>query len=227
MQIVVLAEHAPQQPSDTADWNVVMEIDPANPRWYERFKTLTKISGIVPTPLDSGGTQIVQDPLGRMAQLAAQPRGAEPHWQAYPLSVAKPGTPHRLEIDYPADLPQTLGISIVEPNAAGTIGPIGLDSGVTFPTTLARQHAAVAKHRLTFWPRTAAPCCCSPIGGSGPARCYGKIRLFGPGKRLPRRGAFRRQPAAGTLDWPAISTGRCSRRIFPLPNRSIRSPAGV
>ncbi len=33
-------------------------------------------------------------------------------------------------MDYPSDVPQTLGISIVEPNAAGALMPIGLDSGV-------------------------------------------------------------------------------------------------
>ena len=44
-----------------------------------------------------------------------------------------PGRPHILEVDYPSDVPQTLGISIVEPNAAGALTPIGLDSGVDVP----------------------------------------------------------------------------------------------
>ena len=44
--------------------------------------------------------------------------------------MATPGTPHVLEVEYPSDLEQTLGISIIEPNAAGQVGPIGLDSGI-------------------------------------------------------------------------------------------------
>ncbi len=226
VQIVVLAEHAPQQPSDTADWNVVMEIDPANPRWYERFKTLTKISGIVPTPLDSGGTQIVQDPLGRMAQLAAQPRGAEPHWQAYPLSVAKPGTPHRLEIDYPADLPQTLGISIVEPNAAGTIGPIGLDSGCYVPDDASPAESRWAKHSLTFWPRTTAPVLLLTNRRESTRAMFGKIRLFAGPAQLPRAfGAAAAPPErliAGYLDRPLFAANfSASESLDPFTGRSL------
>ena len=63
-----------------------------------------------------------------------------------------------LEVEYPSDTPQTLGLSIVEPNAAGVPAPIGLDSGVDVddePLKDASPHWA--KHRLVFWPRTNAP----------------------------------------------------------------------
>ena len=43
-------------------------------------------------------------------------------WQAYTLSISQPGRPHVLEVDYPSDVPQTLGLSILEPNAAGRPG---------------------------------------------------------------------------------------------------------
>ena len=184
-----------------------MEIDPANPRWYERFKTLTKISGIVPTPLDSGGTQIVQDPLGRMAQLAAQPRGAEPHWQAYPLSVAKPGTPHRLEIDYPADLPQTLGISIVEPNAAGTIGPIGLDSGLLRSRRRRPRRIALGQAQPdVLAPNHRARAAAHQSAGVDPRDVWQDSTVRRPGAFAARFSP--RRCAAGTLD------GRVSRPAF-------------
>ena len=51
-------------------------------------------------------------------------------WQAYPLPVGQAGVPHVVEVEYPTQAAQTLGISVVEPNAAGMVTPIGLNSGV-------------------------------------------------------------------------------------------------
>ncbi len=108
-------------------------------------------------PLGSGTAQVIQHPLGRLTQLG--PGGREPNvsWEAYPLSVAKPGQPHILEVDYPSDVIQTLGISILEPNAAGAIAPVGLDSGCYTSQQQPGDAPHWAKHRIYFWPRTAAP----------------------------------------------------------------------
>ncbi len=53
-----------------------------------------------------------------------------PPGQASPLPIRSVGKPHLLEVSYPSDVSQDLAISIVEPNAAGMVVPIGLDSGV-------------------------------------------------------------------------------------------------
>ena len=58
-------------------------------------------------------------PLGDLAQLAPNHASGDPSWEAYTLSISQPGRPHLLEVGYPGDLPQTIGLSIMEPNAAG------------------------------------------------------------------------------------------------------------
>ncbi len=196
VQLLVLADHAAPAPIESAavGWTQVMEIDPANPHWYERFKSLPKIPGILPNgsgglwsgPPGNGPPQTIQHPLGRLVQLMPATAGADPSWQAYPLSVSKVGMPHVVEIDYPADLPQTLGISVVEPNAAGEVGPIGLDSGVYIPDSLAAGAPRWARHRLMFWPHTSSPLLLLTNRRDGGRAAYGKIRVFAGPARLPR-----------------------------------------
>src|SRR4030095_5283589 len=81
------------------------------------------------------------------------PRG----WQAYPLAISTPGSPHVLEVEYPSDVEQTLGISLVEPNSFGHVGPIGLDSGIDVPAATAGHKPQIRRHRLTCWPQTRTP----------------------------------------------------------------------
>ena len=94
-------------------------------------------------------------PAGRC--LATQAHAASPDvsWEAYTLSVSPPGRPYVLEVEYPSDVPQTLGLSIIETNAAGTLVPIGLDSGIDVSDEAAAAAAPHwERHRLVFWPRT-------------------------------------------------------------------------
>ncbi len=107
-----------------------MEIDPANPRWYERFVASSFLPNLGQGNFGNVALQPWQQSLGTAVQLPANGNSGEIHWQAYPLSITHPGMPHILEVEYPSDLPQMLGISVVEPNAAGAVLPIGLDSGV-------------------------------------------------------------------------------------------------
>ncbi len=140
---------------EVSDWRVEFEIDPANPGWLERLRQspLIVIPGLRNKPLHNDRSRN-RAMLGQnFVELA--PGG----WQAYPIPVSRPGRPHILDIEYPDGSPQTLGISIVEPNAAGDVVPIGLDSGVDVPEPLVRDLAkpSVKRHRLVFWPRTSSP----------------------------------------------------------------------
>ena len=63
----------------------------------------------------------VTHPLGEFVELPPTPPDGEPHWQAYPLPLESIGVPHLLEIEYPNDREQHLGVSIVEPDAAGRV----------------------------------------------------------------------------------------------------------
>jgi len=152
VQLVVVSP-VKQGSSPTASWQSVFEIDPANPKWWERMAVLPSWTRLpsVPRPVESGPVTTRMH-LGRA--WVELPRHA---WQAYPLSIASPGTPHMLEVEYPSDIEQTLSISLVEPNAAGYVGPIGLDSGIDVPRPEAGHKPGFRRHRLLCWPQTRTP----------------------------------------------------------------------
>jgi hypothetical protein len=159
-------------------------------------------------PLGNDRIQTLPHPLGEVASLQPSPPGADASWEAYTLSVKNPGMPHVLEIDYPSDVPQTLSVSIVEPNAMGAVSPLGLDSGIE----LAREVVGTDEkprwltHRLVFWPRTKTPIVLIANRRDATAAGFGEIRLAGGWEHLPRAFPFdARRPgrlAAAYLDRP-------------------------
>ena len=159
-----------------------MEINPVNSRWWERLANLPLIPGLRKGPLGNGDAAPWEHPkLGPMVQLG--PGGAAPNisWEAYPLPISNPGQPHILEIEYPSDVPQAMGISLLEPNAAGAVMPIGLDSGVYVSDEEAENPPQLAKHRVVFWPRTEAPLLLITNRRAGSRAVYGKITVLGAG----------------------------------------------
>ncbi|MCI0361092.1 MAG: family 10 glycosylhydrolase, partial [Planctomycetaceae bacterium] len=154
VQVVVVALVRPIDRT-ASNWKTAYELDPANSSWWERMArmpTLRRIPNLAGQQLASGPTKTKEDLLGR-PWIELAPRG----WQAYPLAIESPGQPHVLEVEYASDFEQTLGISLVEPNAAGQVQPIGLDSGVEVPAPAAGHKSEVKRHRLLFWPRTRSP----------------------------------------------------------------------
>jgi hypothetical protein len=147
---------APVRPIDRTivPWQTAYELDPANPSWWERMArmpSLRRISNLGPQQLQSGSTKS-KNRLGR-PWIELAPRG----WQAYPLTIDNPGQPHVLEVEYPSDFSQTLGISLIEPGANGQVQPIGLDSGLEVKAPAAGHKPGLKKHKLVFWPRTKTP----------------------------------------------------------------------
>lgn len=186
VQLVVVSPERPMNLDRQPPMEVLVEIDPANPAWYQRLPALPLLPGMRRAPLGSGQMATWRHPLGTLVQLG--PGGREPDiaWEAYPLPVARPGQPHIVEVEYPTDVPQNLGLSIIEPNAAGAVMPIGLDSGVYLPTEVADGNSLLGKHRLVFWPRTTAPLVLMTNRGHQSRASYGKIRLLGPrGATIP------------------------------------------
>lgn len=173
--------HLPDAGS-TPPTDVVVEIDPANPAWWKRLATIPMIPGLPKGPLGSGDAAVWQHPqkLGQLIQLGVS--GGEPSipWEAYALPIQRPGQVHIVEVEYPADVPQTLGVSLVEPNSAGAVLPIGLDSGVYLPGEAADGAARMAKHRLVCWPRTKTPLLLLTNRRDGSPAVFGKIRVLGP-----------------------------------------------
>jgi len=240
VQVLVLDPQAPTAPP-IAGWTQVLEIDPTSSHWYDLRRAIPKLPAFIPGassiwkgPLVNGTMTTVQSPLGRAMELAATNLGVnpvsspttDPAWVAYPLSGAKPGLPHLLEIEYPSDLGQTLGISVVEPNAAGAVAPIGLDSGVYTADDPLPGNPHWAKHRLLIWPRTTAPLLLLTNRRDGSRAQFGKIRLSAGPSRLPpafsQAGPPPERLLAGYLNRPLFAANfSASESLDPSTGRSL------
>jgi hypothetical protein len=153
-QVAVVNPNA-EPPAGDPSWQTVLEIDPANPGWWDRLRQ--RLPVLLRRPLGSTAPETFDHPLGRLVRLPRNADRGEPHWQAYPLPVETTGVPHVLEIEYPADQEQHFGLSVLEPNAAGRAVPIGRDSGVFVEGLGRTEQTQRHMHRFVFWPRTNSP----------------------------------------------------------------------
>ncbi len=192
-----------KESEDTAQpFKTVVDIDPTHPRWWERLTNIRWIPAPRRGPLNSNNSQPLEHELGILVQLAPREERRQASWEAYPLPIENPGRPHILEIEYPSNVPQSLGVSIIEPNAAGEVVPIGLDSGVVVDNEASDQPAEWARHRLVFWPKTESPLVLLTNQRNDTAAVYGKIRVLGGPTRLPSRRAAVNASTSGRL-WAA------------------------
>ena len=205
LQLVVIDPDEPVGSGQAGPEEEVSHIDPANPSWWERFaRPLNVIPGFdQQKPLHNGKSRIWEHAGERFVQL--EPDG----WQAYALSIFTPGTPHILEVSYPADQPQTLGISIIEPNAAGQVTPIGLDSGVVVNPQDGDQQPNILRHRLIFWPRTETPFVLLTNRRTDTQAVYGRIRVV----TAPR--PARPSPPAGDDSAKRLVAAYFAKPLFP------------
>ncbi len=180
MQFVVLGTTSPVV--DVKPWETVLEIDPAHPGWLERLTRFTKLNAIPGFAKEQlGNKKATFEPLLNTTVVQLATGG----WQAYPLPIKAIGQPHILEVEYPSDLPQTLGISIVEPNAAGLVTPLGIDSGVEVSTPPTTGVSRFVKHRLVFWPRTKTPLVLLTNRHAERVAMFGKLRVLAGPQHLP------------------------------------------
>ena len=194
IQLLVLDPNSPRNARDSqGKLTEVVQIDPANPKRWKNFAKLPQIPGLPRLwkgPLSDGNTHIRRHALGKVVELAQSGEANDVSWEAYSLPISQPGMPHVLEVDCPSDLAQTLGISVMEPDAAGAMMPIQLDSGVaqTHEPGDERQRDSPRwiRHRLIFWPSTKAPMVLvTNLRRDRPA-AYGRIRVLAGWKHLPR-----------------------------------------
>lgn len=163
VQFVVVDGAIPTESTDSAvestmgadEWRLVGEIDPAHPRFLERLTqipTLNLLPNWKKAPVGFGDQKVVERNGSQWTQLG--PSG----WVAYPIPISAIGKPHKLEFEYPGDLPQSLVISIVEPNPAGQVVSPAIDSGIDTDELFVSFGAEeLARHELEFWPRTSSP----------------------------------------------------------------------
>lgn len=217
-RIVQVAVISPTPPAaDTTVWKTLAEFDPAagsfggdagTSRWSD---WITRI----PT-LKAGGTGWSQGPLGNQLASRKEHRGrtlvslATEGWMAYPLPVNRVDEPHMLEVEYPGDVPQTLGISLVEPNAAGRVAPLGLDSGIEVGEPLPGSEPGWQRQRIVFWPRTRTPLVVLVNRSDTSPAVFGRLAVqagparLSPPPNVPPPGRNDSRLAAALLDRPVF-----------------------
>ena len=101
-------------------------------------------------------------------------------WEAFPIPIREPGAPHILEIEYPSNFPQKLGVSVLEPSVAGGLFPSSLDFGfVVGPEPFGdRASGVVRRYSVLFWPRTKTPTILLTNRSSETAAAFGQIRVY-------------------------------------------------
>jgi hypothetical protein len=183
----------PMAAESETPWPVVDEINLADPSWWKQWSWLPQL-----TPFSSG-------PRGPVGNDALQPRnhGGESYlelgpekWYATPLPISRLNAPHILEVEYPSDVPQTLGISLLEPNAAGKMTPLFLDSGIDVQRRVSHAPTQTKVHRLVFWPRTQSPWLVLTNRRSDEKAIFRRIRVLAGPDRLPD---MTRKTRAGSL----------------------------
>lgn len=209
MQFVVLSPQpvGRQHHGEAPPPSLLVEIDPASPGWWERTKSMTSsIPGFGRGPVgnckptvrkSSTGSYTELPPSDKVEQSGGQ---RELAWQAYPLPIAQPGRPHILEIEYPSDVAQSLGVSLVEPNAAGAVTPIGVDSGVFLDDGDVEPVGRKLTRRIVIWPQTTQPLVVVMNRRRNVPAVFGKLRLLGS-----------RAPSLVALPWGARDASSLSQ----------------
>ena len=212
-----------QPVAEAADWREVEKVAPSVPAWWRKslaWLPQWKIAGGARGPVDTGLVTQVARAGQTLTQLG--PGG----WQAAPLPIARAGVPHILEVEYPMDETQTLGISIVETDASGRVSQLGLDSGVDVVRGSLPAAPGFERHRLLFWPRTKSPwLLLTNRRDAQPAR-FASIRVLAGPTRLPPSVATQAQIdgrwLAAYFDKPLFAQNFSAAEAFDeLPQRSL------
>ncbi len=190
VQLVVVAAKSPS--AKELSWELIDTLDPNHASWMEwltRIPKLPLLPDFRQEPLGNGKSTERRHLDQDLVELA--PGG----WQAYPISTREAGQPHILEVEYPSDVPQTISISVIEPNAVGKVVPLGVDSGVDVTESSAGRPPKMLRHRLLFWPRTSTPLVLLANRRDDSPALFGKIRIYAGAEVIP--------PAAEETSTPA------------------------
>lgn len=177
---VVVHDRTPVTRFANPEWTTLVEIDPANPRWWNRlpeWSRLGRLTGTASTP--SGNHPFrTRDVNGTtFAELPPSGNGEAP-WQAYPLVGARPGEPHLLEIALPCHAPLEIALRIYEEGEDGQLHPTDTERGAAVDCWVPPSKAGeLVTHRMIFWPRTANPILVLQNAHSSQSSLYGPIRL--------------------------------------------------
>ncbi|MDO4586112.1 MAG: hypothetical protein Q4C95_02325 [Planctomycetia bacterium] len=101
-------------------------------------------------------------------------------WESYSIPVKEPGKPHLLEIEYISNIPQTLGISILEPSVTGGIFPLSLDYGLVVPDDPLSDQMPnrIMRYQILFWPKSKTPIILLMNRQPDKPAVFGRIRIY-------------------------------------------------
>lgn len=176
--VVVLEESAPA--TGIADWRQVYAFDPASSRWRDRLPDWTgwrRLPWIDAGPFGSRNGRGAPTVRDGYVELAPGGEAGDAHWRAYPLATAGAGEPCLLEIEFPPNAEQQLGVTLFDALAGGRLGPVSDGVVVEAPPWGDAQPRTI---RFVCWPKTDGPLLVihnpSP---DRPAR-FGRIRVSQP-----------------------------------------------
>lgn len=159
---------------------LVVELDPTQANWWQRLTRLPQWT-LLPGFRSEGPLSNLKSEKVRLGQQVwtRLPVGG---WLAYPLPINEVGALHEVELTFPAHVAQSLGMSLVEPNAAGKVMPVGLDTGIRLTEMdtagVAVRAAETATHRIPFWPRTQSPLVLLTNFSSQQPAMFGTLRVY-------------------------------------------------
>ena len=230
VQVVVVADHLPETASTPSAPTLISSLDPVHPRWRERIAQVPGLTALKRGPWGTPETRPVEHPLGMLLELPAAAAPGGPSWQAYPLQISEPGSPHLVEVDFAGDVAQSVGLSVVEPSAAGGTSNVGLDSGF-FTATESPAGDKLLTHRMLCWPRTKTPLLLVTNRSAAASAVYGTIRVRAyasrldvalPEDRSPVRASAPRRLLAGYFDRPLFAENfGAAEMLDPPSGRSL------
>lgn len=226
VQWVALSEEPPSVESGP-EWQEAFAIDPARPDHWTMRRQINQLK--LPTrypPLAGNGVGV--EPIGKQSMVRLDPKG----WQAIPIPIDQPNIPHVIELEFVSSRPCSLGLSLLEPSPLGLIPNLGVDSGISIPSSTVQQtgdtEPTISKHRVTFWPKSKLPYLILANHDDRRPAVYGRIRLLnGPSRlsELPNAGLSREGRSGRQrmllLERPTIVQVMNAPQAFDADNRQL------
>ena len=148
----------------------VMRFDPTDVSWWDKFNALhhldrlNVLAGVKIQPQSNGKTSTLAQANGKWVALEKAESDNKlftsigvSGWQSYPLHCEDLYQPHVLEVVLPSGIQQSVGISILEPDASGSLHPVHRDFGFFQDSTRWINADGQQVQSIVFWPRTQSP----------------------------------------------------------------------